>query len=100
MNVQVELVQTFDRYYHEYDRHLFAFDVYLGRLWGLNTVRIDFAAPDEMRQFTPPPFAVFEVTGNEFFDGTDLAARTFADIQDEVARLGATLANVTESPDE
>ena len=89
-----------NRYFHEFDRHLFAFDVYLGRLWGLNTVRVDFSTPDEMRQFEPPPFVVFEVTGNEFFEGADLVARTFADIQNEVAQLGTTLASVSESPDE
>jgi len=89
-----------NRYFHEFDRHLFAFDVYLGRLWGLNTVRIDFATTEEMRQFEQPPFAVFEITGNEFFEGSDLVTRTFADIQDEVARLGAILASFTESPDE
>ena len=89
-----------NRFYHEYDRHLFAFDVFLGKLWGLNTFRVDFATLDEMLQFKPPPFAVFEVTGNEFFEGPDLVTKTFTDIQAEVARLGATLANSSDSPDE
>ena len=40
-----------NRFYHEYDRHLFAFDVFLGKLWGLNTFRVDFATLDEMLQF-------------------------------------------------
>ena len=31
-----------NRYFHEFDLVNFAFDVYLGDLWGLNTARVDF----------------------------------------------------------
>lgn len=89
-----------NRYFHEFDRTLFAFDVYIGELWGLNTARVDFETVDNMRRFEPPPFAVFEVTSYPFFSGEDLVGKKFSDIQAEVARLGSFTPRVTEMPDE
>ena len=76
-----------NRYFHEVDRVSFAFDVYLGPLWGLNTARVEFQDRDEMGRFMPPPFAVYEVTNDRFFDGANLVNLQFADIQGEVAKL-------------
>ncbi len=78
-----------NRYFHEFDRVNFAFDIYLGQLWGLNTARVDFDTHEHMNAFLPPPFAVFEVTENNFFSGESLVGKTFADVQAEVARIGA-----------
>jgi CYTH domain-containing protein len=89
-----------NRYFHEFDRVSFAFDVYLGPLWGLNTARVEFSSRKEMDNFVPPPFAVFEVTEDSFFDGRELVAKTFADVQDEVARIGSFIPPVAEMPDE
>lgn len=88
-----------NRYFHEVDRVSFAFDVYLGPLWGLNTARVDFQDRDEMERFIPPPFAVYEVTNDAFFDGANLVDLTFADIQGEVERL-APLPVLEDCPDE
>jgi CYTH domain-containing protein len=89
-----------NRYFHEFDRASFAFDVYLGPLWGLNTARVDFERGDQVDAFVPPPFAVFEVTEDAFFTGENLVGKTFADVQAEVAKIGKALPLVTEMPDE
>ena len=78
-----------NRYFHEFDRVSFAFDVYLGPLWGLNTARVDFDSRENMIALLPPPFAVFEVTENVFFAGENLVEKSFADVQAEVAHIGA-----------
>ena len=78
-----------NRYFHEFDRVSFAFDVYLGPLWGLNTARVDFETRERMDEFIPPPFAVFEVTNDAFFAGENLVTKNFADVQTEVARIGS-----------
>lgn len=80
-----------NRYFHEFDRVSFSFDVYLGPLWGLNTARVDFDTREHLAEFSPPPFAVFEVTENAFFAGENLVSKTFADVQTEVARIGAEI---------
>lgn len=89
-----------NRYFHEFDGVSFAFDVYLGGLWGLNTARIDFETRVRMENFTPPPFAVFEVTTNPFFTGENLVGKQFTDIQTEVARLGWFTPPEPKMPDE
>ena len=89
-----------NRYFHEFDRVPFAFDVFLGPLWGLNTARVDFETREKMENFIPPPFAIFEVTEDEFFTGENLVRRTFADVQVEVARVAALTPPVAETPDE
>jgi CYTH domain-containing protein len=89
-----------NRYFHEFDRVSFAFDVYLGKLWGLNTAMVEFQTREEMLAFIAPPFAVFEVTDDAFFAGASLVEKTFADIQAEVSRLGHTVAVASDMPDE
>ncbi len=88
-----------NRYFHEVDRVSFAFDMYLGPLWGLYTARVDFQDRGEMEHFMPPPFAVYEITNDRFFDGSNLVSLQFADIQGEVAKL-AVDAGPCESADE
>ncbi len=89
-----------NRYFHEFDRLSFTFDVHLGPLWGLNTARVDFKTRKRMESFVPPPFAVFEVTNNAFFAGENLVDKKFADIQAEVARIGSYTPPEPEMPDE
>jgi CYTH domain-containing protein len=87
-------LETFDgneirknRYFHEFDARSFAFDIYLGALWGLNRARVDFQSDDELRAFRPPPFAIFEVTYESFFDDANLVYRKFEDVQEAVTKL-------------
>jgi CYTH domain-containing protein len=76
-----------NRYFHEFDRRSFAFDVYLGPLWGLNAAKVEFDSREEMEAFVPPPFAIFEATSDPFFSGHSLVTRTFKDVQAEIGKL-------------
>ncbi len=80
-----------NRYFHEFDGRTFAFDVYLGPLWGLQTARAEFVSHEEMAAFEPPAFAILEITGDPFFNGDSLVDKNFADIRTEVNSLGAKL---------
>ena len=76
-----------NRYFHEYDGRTFAFDVFLGNLWGLNMARVELDTIPELESFERPPFAVLEVTNNSFFLGESLVTKKFEDVRAEVARL-------------
>ncbi|MBK8464788.1 MAG: hypothetical protein IPL32_03075 [Chloracidobacterium sp.] len=89
-----------NRYFHEFDRVPFAFDVHLGPLWGLNTARVDFETRERMDEFIPPPFAVFEITNDAFFAGEDLVDKKFTDVQAEVACIGSFTPPEPEMSDE
>jgi CYTH domain-containing protein len=86
-----------NRYFHEYDGKEFAFDVFIGPLWGLNIVRVDFGDFREMQEFEPPPFAVIEVSNMPMFLGENLVERNFEQVRDEFAR---TERIIPELPDE
>jgi CYTH domain-containing protein len=75
-----------NRYFHEFDARMFAFDIYLGRLWGLNRARVDFTSESEMTNFLPPPFTIFEVTSDPFFNDANLVHQKFEDVQAAVAQ--------------
>jgi len=77
-----------NRYFHEFDGVNFAFDVFLGTLWGLHTARVDFDNAEEMEKFEPPPFAIFEVTSDQFFVGKNLVNVNFDDVRSRVTQIG------------
>ena len=77
-----------NRYFHEFDGRSFAFDVFLGKLWGVNMARVEFEDADDMDRYEPPRFAVFEVTNDVFFLGEILVTKTFEDVRAEVAKIG------------
>lgn len=89
-----------NRYFHEFDLVSFIFDVYLGSLWGLKIAKVDFETLELRNEFTPPPFAVFEITNDPFFEGDILVGKSFNDIQNEVERLGSISSGVVEFADE
>ena len=89
-----------NRYFHEFDRRSVAFDVFLGNLWGLNMAKVEFDSADSLTAFEPPPFAVFEVTNHPFFLGENLVFKKFADVQAEVAKIGASLSPIPVVVDE
>ena len=74
-----------NRYFHEFDGRMFAFDVYLGPLWGVNTARVEFESPDELERFEPPPWFFLEVTSDQFFLGENLVTKRFEDVRQHVA---------------
>ena len=79
-----------NRYFHEFDQSSFTFDVYLGGLFGLCTTRADFEGRESMEDFVPPPFAIFDVTTDPFFNGENLVTRRFSDVRDHVSRISST----------
>ncbi|HEX6125173.1 MAG TPA: hypothetical protein VFZ23_07345 [Pyrinomonadaceae bacterium] len=76
-----------NRYFHEVDGRSFAFDVYLGNLWGLNIARVEFESAEQMEQFEPPSFAIFDVTNDPFFQGDTLVDKKFDDVRNEVSKF-------------
>jgi CYTH domain-containing protein len=78
-----------NRYFHDFDGHPLIFDVHIGALWGLCTVKVEFEHADTMKNFTPPPFCIFEVTEDPFFAGSNLVGKTFDDIRAKVEKLEA-----------
>ncbi|MGI8813263.1 MAG: hypothetical protein ACR2IH_12165 [Pyrinomonadaceae bacterium] len=80
-----------NRYFLEFDAVLVAFDVYIGKLWGLNTARVEFDDEKALLDFEPPAFAMFDVTNNSFFLGENLVSKSFDDVRGEVAKLGEPL---------
>ncbi len=89
-----------NRYFHEFDRKSFSFDLFLGNLWGLNMARVEFDNSESLKAFEPPPFAIFEVTNDPFFFGDNLVFKNFADVQAEVAKIGALVSPIAEVVDE
>ncbi|MEP7147361.1 MAG: hypothetical protein ABI857_00575 [Acidobacteriota bacterium] len=88
-----------NRYFHEFDRRTFAFDVFLGKLWGLNITRVEFETVSELDNFEPPPFGILEITNDPFFLGEILVTKTFDEVRAEVARFEDQLA-ANRVPDE
>jgi CYTH domain-containing protein len=80
-----------NRYFHEFDGREFVFDVYLGHLWGLTAAKVEFRSRDEAADFEPPPFVVFEVTGDEFFLESNLVGKKFEDVRAKLNGLEHSL---------
>lgn len=76
-----------NRYFHEFDGQQVIFDVFLGDLWGLNIAKVESNSVEAAADHEPPPFAVFEVTAEEFFSGRSLVNKKFEDVRAAVARL-------------
>ncbi|CAN5631900.1 hypothetical protein BH18ACI3_BH18ACI3_20740 [soil metagenome] len=76
-----------NRYFHEFDQRTFAFDVFLGKLWGLNIARAEFATEIELDRFELPSFCVLEITNDTFFMGEILVTKTFEEVRGEVGGL-------------
>jgi len=73
-----------NRYFHEFDSRAFAFDVYLGNLWGLNRARVDFQSEDELAAFRPPPWAIYDITAEPFFDDANLVTQKLDDVRRKI----------------
>ena len=84
-----------NRYFHGINGKQIEFDIYLGDLWGLNTARIVFESENEMANFAVPPFAILEVTKNEFFAGAKLVGKTLSDVREELAKMQTNKENLT-----
>jgi CYTH domain-containing protein len=72
-----------NRYFYDFENRQIEIDVFLGELWGLNLAKVYFENLEDLRRYELPPFAVLEVTNNEFFVGQNLLGKTFADVRAE-----------------
>jgi CYTH domain-containing protein len=77
-----------NRYHFEFEGRQFSVDMFLGDLFGLVLAEVSFENDDELNNFSPPPFALAEVTNNELFTGGRLSQLSFADLKDELIRMG------------
>ncbi len=80
-----------NRYFHEFDLKIIAFDVYMGELWGLNIAKIEFENIDNLQKFEPPRFLFLEITNNVFFSGEQLVSKKLTEVQEEVAKYSFSL---------
>ena len=82
-----ERVQTNEvrknRYFYDFNNRQIEIDLFLGELWGLILAKVYFENETEKQDFENMPFAISEVTHNEFYIGENLIGKTFADVQTE-----------------
>lgn len=76
-----------NRYFHILDSHELEFDIYLGKLWGLNLMNVYFETVEKMQEFQLPPFIIYEVTNNDFFTGEQLVGKSFTDVQGKFRQM-------------
>ena len=86
-----------NRYHFEFEGRQFSVDMFLGDLFGLVLAEVSFDNDDELENFSPPPFALAEVTNNELFSGGRLSQLSFADLKDELVRMGIVKSKSAES---
>ena len=89
-----------NRYFHEFSGKMISFDVYLGKLWGLNIAIVEFEEKSEMENFVVPSFAAFEVTNDVFFTGSSLVEKKFDEIQSHLAAIDAQPIAASSSPED
>ena len=77
-----------NRYHFQFEGRQFSVDMFLGDLFGLVLAEVSFDNDDELENFSAPSFALAEVTNNELFSGGRLSQLSFADLKDELIRLG------------
>ncbi|HKP70658.1 MAG TPA: hypothetical protein VJV05_15330 [Pyrinomonadaceae bacterium] len=80
-----------NRYFHEFDGRMFAFDVYLGPLWGVNTARVELESAEDLERFEPPPWIFLEVTSDEFFLGDNLVKVKFDAVREHLASFSSQI---------
>ena len=86
-----------NRYHFEFEGRQFSVDMFLGDLFGLLLAEVSFDNDDELENFSPPPFALADVTNNELFTGGSLSQLSFADLKDELVRMGIVKSKSAES---
>ncbi len=73
-------------FFKSHDLHL-EFDVYLGKLWGLNIMNVRSERPLEIQDPKVDDLIVKEVTDIDFFTGEILVGKTFEDVQNKFQEL-------------
>ena len=77
-----------NRYQFEFAGRQFSADMFLGDLFGLVLAEVSFETDEELNNFPLPPFALIDVTNEDFFSGGRLCELTFSDVRAEIARRG------------
>jgi len=77
-----------NRYRFEFEGRKFGIDMFLGGLRVLDKKEVSFDDDEELESFPKPPFALVEVTNNELFTGGKLCELTFADVREEIVKVG------------
>ena len=72
-----------NRYFYALCGKQLELDVFIGKLWGLNTAKVVFDSIESLQNFEIPPFVIREVTNNRFFVNENLVGKCFADVQKE-----------------
>ncbi len=80
-----------NRYFHDVDRTMMVFDVYLGSLLGLTMARVIFPDDYDTFDFEPPHFAIYEITNDEYFASANLAHKSYEAVSADLDRLGHVL---------
>ena len=75
-----------NRYPFEQEGRAYSIDIFLGALWGLVLAETSFETDEEMRAFTPPSFAVADVTEDELFTSARLVEITIDELRAELER--------------
>lgn len=76
----------FNRYEVSLEDHNAHFDIFLGRLWGLNKVTVIFPDAESRDRFVAPPSFLTEITGIGFFEGRNIAGVSTKDVQSFLAQ--------------
>lgn len=75
-----------NRYRFEFEGREFAVDMFLGDLFGLVLAEVSFETDEELDSFPKPPFALVDVTNDEFFSGGRLCELTFPEVRAAIAK--------------
>jgi adenylate cyclase len=76
------------RYQYDHGGYRYEIDVFQDALQGLVLVDIEFATEQELAQFEKPEFCLVEVTQATFLAGGMLCGKTYADLEENLKRLG------------
>lgn len=76
-----------NRYWGEFAGREAEFDVYLGKLWGLNRASVAFDSAEDAANFKYEDPEHLEITGSSFFHDESLVNRTIDDVRIEIERL-------------
>ncbi len=76
-----------NRYFHEFDLAVYAFDIFLGPLDGLAMAKVELDTREALDALQVPAFSRIELTNLPFFTGESLAGKDFMDVENELDRI-------------
>ncbi len=76
------------RYYHTEHSITYEIDIFQDALKGLVLVDVEFSSNEEKEKFVPPEWLLAEVTQEKFVAGGVLCGKSYAEIENQLARYG------------